>query len=266
MALFKSILSVLIAMAFLVTPVFAAQAAETAKATPAEKPAYDVDSIMNKVDDLLRGKSSESLVEMNVKTQHWQRSMTMKMWSLGEEKSLVKVLKPIKERDTATLKVDKDIWNYLPKTDRTIKLTAAMMMGSWMGSHFTNDDLVRESRWSDDYSSKLGFVGERNGQKLIEIIAKPKPDAPVVWGKVVVMVREKDFMPLTMVYYDEDEEIARTMTFSDFRTDSGRLVPHYMKMTPQDKPEEYTELIYKEITFDIKINASFFSLNQLRRK
>ena len=154
--------------------------ARAAKPAPA---APDVDTIMNKVDDLLRGKSSEALVRMNVKTKHWQRSMTMKIWSLGEEKSLVKVLKPIKERDMATLKVDRDIWNYLPKTDRTIKLTAAMMMGSWMGSHFTNDDLVRESRWSDDYDSQISFSGERNGRRLIDVTAKPKPDAPVVWGQ-----------------------------------------------------------------------------------
>ncbi len=229
------------------------------------QPPLDVQDILDKVDDLWRGQSSKSIVTMQVKTRHWERSLTMEVVTQGTERTLVKVLKPLKEKGTATLKVDKDIYNYLPKTDRTIKLTAAMMMGAWMGSHFTNDDLVKESRMSEDYDAKLGFFGERAGQRVVEIVLTPKPEAAVVWGKVVLVVRNESWLPVSQTYFDEEGEKVRVMTFSDEKTVSGRLLPMRMRMTPLDKPEEFTELIYENLSFDVKLKAGFFSLNQLRR-
>ncbi len=238
--------------------------------TPAQ-PAGDkvkdinVKDVLDKFDDLWRGDSSDALITMNIKTKHWERSLTMKTWSLGKDRSLVKVLKPLKERNTATLKVGNEIYNYLPKTDKTIKLTSAMMLGSWMGSHFTNDDLVKESRMADDYDTTLTFTGKRNGIEIIELTSIPKPDAAVVWGKVTMEARLEDWQPLKVVYYDEDGEVARTMTLEGHKMMSGRLLPSVMRMVPADKPNEFTEFVYKEINFNVKLKESFFSLNQLRR-
>ena len=118
--------------------------------------------VMDEVDRLLRGDSSRGVATMEVVTEHWQRSLTMEVWSLGTDHSLVRVTAPAKEAGTATLKVGKDIWNYLPKIDRTIKIPSSMMSGSWMGSHFTNDDLVKDSRLIDGYEIETTFDGERD--------------------------------------------------------------------------------------------------------
>lgn len=225
----------------------------------------DVEAILEKFDDLWRGKSSRAKIVMNVKTKHWERSLTMDTWSLGKDRSLIKLLKPLKERGTATLKVGKEIYNYLPKTDKTIKLTSAMMMGSWMGSHFTNDDLVKESRMSDDYDTKASFVGKRDGMDVIELTSIPKPDAAVVWGKVATVFRAADRQPIKVLYYDEDGDPAREMILSGIKKVSGRVMPTVMKMVPTDKPKEYTEIIYKEISFGVSLKEGFFSLNRLRR-
>ncbi len=240
-------------------------AQDGAKTSGGEEKAIDVKAVLDKFDDLWRGDSSEAKITMNIKTKHWERSLTMKTWSLGKDRSLVKVLKPLKERNTATLKVGNEIYNYLPKTDKTIKLTSAMMLGSWMGSHFTNDDLVKESRMADDYKTTVTFVGKRGDQEVIELTSIPTPNAAVVWGKVTIEARLSDWQPLKVVYYDEDGEEARTMTLEGHKMMSGRLLPTVMRMVPADKPKEFTEFVYNEIDFDVKLKESFFSLNQLRR-
>lgn len=221
--------------------------------------------ILREVDDMWRGTSSHSILTMQVKTAHYTRDMRMEGWSLGKDKTLVRILSPLKEKGTATLKSDNDIYSYLPKTDRTIKLTSGMMMGAWMGSHFTNDDLVKESRMEEDYDPTITFEGARDGQDVIEFTLIPKPDAAVVWGKIVATVLADGYMPLKYFYYDEDMNITRTMTFSVFEMLGGKIRPKVMRVVPSDKPDEYTELVYEELDLDIDIKDDFFSISSLKR-
>lgn len=223
-------------------------------------------SVVSKIDDLWRGRSSDAVLRMEVKTAHYQRKMKMRTWSKGKERSLVRILAPLKEKGTATLKSGNSVYTYLPKTDRTIRLTSSMMLGSWMGSHFTNDDLVKESRLLDDYTATLMFEGERNGRKVMEIGLVPKPDAAVVWGKIILLVDVDGLIPIRQVYYDEDLKIARTMVFSDVKELGGRRLPATFKVVPADKPKEYTMLVYESISFDQNFSDSFFSVGRLRRR
>ena len=228
--------------------------------------AQTAEEIIERVDRVLRGDSSHGVTRMQVVTEHWERQMTLELWSLGTDHSLVRLLAPAKEAGTATLMADDDIWNYLPKVDRTIKVPVSMMGGSWMGSHFTNDDLVKESQLIEDYDIEMTFDGERDGVGVWEFRLIPKPEAAVVWGFVDYQVRQDDYMPLWARYFDEDEQLARTMEFSDFRDLGGRVVPAVMDMRPADKPNERTTMFYDELEFDIDIDASFFSLQSLRRR
>ena len=222
--------------------------------------------IIDRVDRLLRGDSSRGLVTMEIATEHWSRSLELEVWSLGVDHSLVRVRAPAREAGTATLKAGQEVWNYLPRVDRTIKVPPSLMMGSWMGSHFTNDDLVKESRIVDDYDFEISYEGPRAGVDVWEFTLVPKPEAPVVWGRIEEQVRKADLMPLWVRYYDEDGELVRTMTFSGFRTMGGRLVPATMLVIPAAKPEERTALIYHELDFDIDLDESFFSLRNLRAR
>ncbi|TVP49776.1 MAG: outer membrane lipoprotein-sorting protein [Gemmatimonadales bacterium] len=224
----------------------------------------EANAIVRHVDDLLRGESSHGKVRMEVVTERWTRTMEMEMWSLGQDYSLVRVLSPSREAGTATLKVDRDIWNYLPRVDRTIKVPGSGMGGSWMGSHFTYDDLVRESSMVDDYDIEVAFEGARDGTEVWEFALTPLPEAPVVWGRLELVVRKRDRMPLEARYFDDRGELARTMTFSEFRTMDGRLVPTRLSMHPEDKPGERTTLHYEDLEFETGLPASFFSLQRLR--
>ena len=113
-------------------------------------------AILDRIDDLYRGKSSHAIMRMAVVTENWTRELELESWSMGKEKSLMRILSPRKEKGTATLKSGKQMWNYLPKVDRVIKIPSSMMGSSWMGSHFTNDDLVKESRMAEDYDFEYG--------------------------------------------------------------------------------------------------------------
>jgi outer membrane lipoprotein-sorting protein len=212
----------------------------------------------------MRGESSYGTATMEVVTENWERQMSMEVWSLGTEYSLIRITAPKKEQGTATLKAGDEIWNYLPRVDRTIKIPASMMMGAWMGSHFTNDDLVKESRLIEDYDIAISFDGARDGVTVWELALTPKPEAAVVWGRIEYQVRQDDWMPTWARYYDEDDHLVRTMTFTDFRVLGGRLVPAVMDVRPEDKPGERTTVRYESLEFDIGIDESFFSLRALR--
>ena len=224
----------------------------------------DPRDIIEGIDRLLRGDSSRALATMEVVTEHWERQMTMEMWSLGTDHTLVRLRAPAKEAGTATLMADDNIWNYLPKIDRTIKIPSSMMGGAWMGSHFTNDDLVQESQMIDVYDVAVAFDGQRDGVMVWELRLTPKPEAAVVWGHLEFLVRQDDYLPLWQKYYDEDGELARTMEYSEFSEFGGRIVPAVMDMHPADKPDEWTTIRYQELEFDIDIDPSFFSLRTLQ--
>lgn len=224
-----------------------------------------VSSLLSEIDDLWRGQSSHALTTMQVKTEHYTRTMQMEAWSKGKEKTLVRVIEPLREKGTATLKSDNNIYTYLPKTDRTIKLSSGMMMGSWMGSHLTNDDLVKEARLEDDYDAEISFEGERNGENIIEFTLIPKPDAAVVWGKLILIIEATSHNPIVEEYYDEDMLLARTIKFTDLKQLAGRLRPSVMTVIPADKPGEYTEFVYQTLDLDVDLSDGLFSLSSLKR-
>jgi hypothetical protein len=178
----------------------------------------------------------------------------------------VRIEAPLKERGSATLKAGDTVYTYLPKTDRTIRLTSGMMGGSWMGSHFTNDDLVKESRMRLDYDAKVSFRGERDGHEVIELTLTPKPDAAVVWVQVVTVIDAATLNPVKIVYFDEDREIARTAEFGNVGPLGGRTIPRTMTMVPADHPDEFTRIQYEKLDFDVDLDESFFSVSRLERR
>jgi outer membrane lipoprotein-sorting protein len=221
--------------------------------------------IVDRVARLFISKSSISEVEMQITNENWQRNISMRIWSLGEENVLVRIISPPEDAGTAILKVGSDSWYYLPKTKRTIKTPPSMTTTSWMGSHFTLDDLVKQSHLGSDYFITTSFEGTRNGVAVYEYTLTPKPATVVVWGKIVLEVRQADHMPTWQRYYNEDGKPVRELTFSDYTTVKRRLVPTRLVMRPLDKAGEQTAIIYKIISFDVPISEEMFSLNNLKR-
>ncbi|PLX74376.1 MAG: outer membrane lipoprotein-sorting protein [Desulfuromonas sp.] len=226
-------------------------------------PAWSADlrALIRKVEEQYMGLSSKSRMEMSIRSEHWQRTLVMDAWSLGRDHFLVRILEPPKEKDVATLKVDQEVWNYLPKVDRVIKVPPSMMGGAWMGSHITNDDLVKANKIDEEYNFRL--LEEDDQHYLIECL--PKPNAVVVWGKIVYEILRPSEVPGTVSYFDEEMVKVRDMVFDEVKKVDGRTIPLRMTIQPIDEPEERTIIRYSEIDFDINIDKNFFSLRNLKR-
>ena len=223
-----------------------------------------VEELLDATDDVNRGASSHGKMAMQVKTDRYERTMEMEVWTRGTEDSLIRILSPAKEKGMCTLKVADNIWNYLPKVDRTMKISGAAMSGQWMGSHITNDDLVKQSRMREDYPYELTAKPDAEGKGVYRVELVPKPDAPVVWGKVVLEVRA-DRQPNQIAYFDEQGELVRTMKFLDIKEMGGRTLPATLRVEPADAPGEFTEIRYTEMEFDVDLNDRVFSLQSLKR-
>lgn len=227
--------------------------------------AQDATEIVRKSDANLRGESSEVEIVMTIVRPSWQRAIAMKSWSKGTDYSLITIQSPARDAGSAFLKRKNEIWNWVPNIGRTIKLPPSMMMQSWMGSDFTNDDLVRESSVVLDYTHKLIGDSTLAGRPVHIIEMVPKPDAAVVWGRVVVYITKTDFLQLRSEFYDENDNLINIMNGSEIKTFDGRSVPSRMEMIPVDKPGHKTILEYKSMTFNKRIDDNFFSVANMRR-
>jgi len=220
----------------------------------------DLRHLVRTVEEQYAGDSSITEVEMTVKTGHWERHLQMQSWSLGRERFLIRILEPAKEKGVATLKVEKEVWNYLPKVDRVIRIPPSMMGGAWMGSHITNDDLVKANHIDEDYQFTL--LAEDGTTWTIEGI--PRPEAPVVWGKIVYRVQKEPLVPQQVEYFDEEGALVRRIVFDDVQTVSGRTIPLRMTVLPLEKPKELTVMQYRKVQFDVDLKKDFFSLGNLK--
>jgi len=221
---------------------------------------YFVKKLADKADRVLRGNSSKAIMSMKV-FKRGTVSMRMKMWSKGRNKFLAKILRPSRLRGMATLKSGSNLWNYLPRMDRIVKLGSSMMGGSWMGSHFTNDDLVKES----DVRKHYDCIKFQTKGKFLLITTQPKANAPVVWGKVVMKINKKNHLPVSNHFYDERGKLKRIMRYSRVRKMGGRLLPTRMTMQPADSPSEKTVVTYHKIRFNVRISNRTFTLQGLKR-
>jgi outer membrane lipoprotein-sorting protein len=240
----------------------------TEQAVGAEASANDgsARALLDAVDDLYRSDQSRGRIRMEVTTPNWSRSLELEAWSRGTDLSLFRILAPKKEKGTTTLRRDNEIWNYLPKVRRVMKLPSSMMSASWMGSDFSNDDLVKESRMTRDYDFRFGDKQELDGRAVREILCTPKPDAPVVWGQLSVLVEgQGDPIPIRITYFDEDMKEARVMSFSEVEEMGGRTIPTRVVMQPSDEPDRRTIMVYEELDFETEIPESLFSLQTLKR-
>lgn len=227
--------------------------------------AQDAREIVRKADEKARGASSVAQMTITTVRPKWTRSMRLKVWTKGSDYALLLIQSPAKDKGVAYLKRKKEVWNWLPTLERTIKLPPSMMSESWMGTDFTNDDLVKESSVIDDYTHTLIGSEVQDGRDCHKIQMIPKPEAAVVWGKVLIWIDKKDDLQLRVEFYDEDGSLVNTMTGSEVKTIGGRLLPTKMDMIPADKKGHQTTITYESIEFNKPISDQFFTTDNLTK-
>lgn len=228
-----------------------------------EPPLPSLDEVVEHLDDLYRSTSSHSTMTMTVVRERGTRELTLESWTKGEDDALIVIRAPAREAGTATLRTAEGLWNYAPRPDRLIRIPTGLLSDAWMGSHFTNDDLLRETSYDDDYDSELSWV-TRDGTRYLQVLMTPKPDAPVVYTRILFLLTQDDWVPVRTEYYDDDR-LMRTMRFEDVQTVSGRRLPMRMILQPEDRPNERTEMRYDELSLDVPIDGDLFTQRGLRR-
>jgi outer membrane lipoprotein-sorting protein len=213
--------------------------------------------------DYWRDKSSYSVADMTIHRADWQRTMTMQMWTQGMKDSLVRVIKPKKDKGNATLTKNDKMWSFSPKTNRVIKIPSSMMNQSWMGSDFSNNDVAKADNLLKHYTHTLKGIKTHQGQKLFIIEAVPFEDAPVVWGREVLKIRA-DYIVLEHAFYDQDNILVKKMVTRDIKFMGGKLIAAAQRMQKAEKPLEWTEIVVKEAQFKINVPRRTFTLSNLR--
>ncbi len=227
--------------------------------------AQDAKEIMVKMNNKLRGNTSKSEMSLKIIRPSWTREMKMKSWAKANSYAMVLITYPAKEKGIVFLKRNKEIWNWIPSIERNIKLPPSMMMQSWMGTDFTNDDLVNESSIINDYTHKLLNDSTIEGRLCWKIELMPKPDAAVVWGKLFIWIDQKDYMQLRTEFYDEDGYLVNIMKGSNIKMLGGKLLPSKMEMIPVEEEGKKTVMEYHSLQFDMPLEDSFFTTQNMKR-
>jgi outer membrane lipoprotein-sorting protein len=221
--------------------------------------------IVSRSNDLMRGTSSYAEVSMTIVKPEWSRTVAMKIWSVEPDYALVYVTEPARDKGSVTLKRKNEVWNWIPSVQRVIKLPPSMMLSSWMGSDFTNDDLVRQSSIVDDYTHTLSGEETIDGRACWKITLVPHPDAGVVWGSVLMWISKDGYLQLRTDFYDEDGQRVRQFTGSDVRQFGDRRLPAHFEMIPVNEPGKKTVMDYHQLRFDKQYDPSFFSEQNMKR-
>jgi outer membrane lipoprotein-sorting protein len=217
--------------------------------------------LIDRVDKMYRWDSSEGSMTMKVETPDWTREMALEIWSKGEKKTFIRILAPKKDRGVATLRVAKEMWNYFPKINKVVKVPPSMMMGSWMGSDLTNDDLVRETSLVDEYDATLKTLPDSYFLTLV-----PKAETATVWGRIEMTIDRASSLPIEQTYYNEKGVKVRIQKYLDVKTFDGKKLPSRMEMIPLSKPGNKTSIVYEKIRFNTRPDEEIFSLRNLQKR
>ncbi len=226
--------------------------------------AQNAKTIIHKADDKFRGTTSKQEMTINIIRPNWSRSMSVKTWMKGEDYAMILITAPEKEAGSAFLKRSEEVWNWKPRIERTIKLPPSMMMQSWMGTDFTNNFLVKQASLVEDYKHYLQGDTTLEGRKCHKIKLVPKPDAAVVWSKVVMYISKDEYLQLRSDYFDEQGQCVKRLVGSEVKTLGGRQLPAKLAMIPLNKKGHKTVIRYEKMKFDIEIPDRFFSKRKMK--
>jgi outer membrane lipoprotein-sorting protein len=218
--------------------------------------------LIDEMEALYRGDASKAKITMRVETPYYQRSMKMESSNLGTEKAFIRILSPKKERGISTLKINQEMWNYLPKINKVIKVPPSLMMGSWMGSDFTNDDLVKQTTLTQKYELSMTET-----EDTFVVTLTPREQTVTVWGKIEYTVNKVHQIPVSQNFYDDNDKLIRSLLFKEPKLYQGRLLPSVLEMIPLNKEGHKTVIIYEELDFSpTDVDENIFSLRNLRKR
>ena len=221
--------------------------------------------IVQKADEKVRGKTNHSVMEMQIIRPTWSRTISMKSWSNGLDYSMTYITAPAKDKGQVFMKRVTEMWNWMPSIGRMIKIPASMMSQGWMGSDYTNDDILKESSIVRDYVHSIDKEEEVEGMNCYKIKMIPNEEAAVIWAKVYKWITKDEFIQIKSEYYDEDDDLVKSDFGYNFKKMDGRLIPSRIEIVPAGDEGKKTVILMKEVQFDIELPTSYFSQQNMKR-
>ena len=225
----------------------------------------DATAVVRKATEKVEGESLVSEVTMQVIRPGWQNEVRLKSWSKGNRLALILITAPAKDKGQTYLKRENELWNWLPGIQKTVKLSSTLMSQSWMGSDFNNEDLINKASFLNDYQHRFLMMEEIRGTECYKIELLPKDDAPVVWGKVFIWISKEAYDQLKAAFYDENDQLVRTMNAFDLKKFGHKTTPSRIEMQPAQKPRQKTVMIIENYEFNRPLANDFFSQQNMKR-
>ena len=223
----------------------------------------DATRLVREAIDHWRGLSSYTELTMVIHRPDWERSMTMRAWTKGQDQTLVRVVEPKKDRGNGTLTDENSMWTFSPKVNRVIKIPSSMMGQRWMGSDFSNKDIARADDIVDQYDHTILQVEENDGVTVYDVQSIPHEDAAVVWGREVLRIRD-DYVVVEHAFYDQDDELVKKLVSLEIGEMGGRTIAKRQRMIKIEEPDEWTEISVNDVVYEIELKDSLFTLSNLR--
>ncbi len=223
--------------------------------------ADEAHDIMKKIDNNMRGQNIYMQMKMTITSMGHTRTMRIQTWAKGTKKSFVKTIYPPKDKGITFLSLDNQMWQYVPKIERIIKIPPSMMLQNWMGSDITNDDMVKQSSIVEDYDPK---ILKKEGS-VVTIELTPKEEAAVVWGKIVSRIDTTTYTSQKDIFYDEEGKEVRVFYYEGVKKYGQYYMPTYWRLQPSDKPDNRTEIFLEEVKYDRDISEQYFQKSALKR-
>lgn len=217
------------------------------------------EQVLAKAEQKLAASSVVAEMDITIQRPRWTKNMSLKTWAKGTDYAVAYITEPDKDKGTVYLKAKDEVYNYLPKIKKTVKLPAALLSQNWMGTDMSTDDLVKLTRLTKDYSAKVTGSKTVSGRDCYEITLTPRANADVLWGKLVTCIDKKDYIQLKTVFYDEDQEPVNTMVASNIKSMGGKMLASKMVMTPANKAGQSTAVVYRSMSFNQTISSTFFT-------
>ncbi len=227
--------------------------------------AQDAEEIVKKAYEKNEGNSQYAEMTMQIVRPKWQRQISFKVATLGKEYSMVLITEPAKDRGQTFLKVENEMWMWNPQISRIVKLGPSMMSQGWMNSDYSNDELLNSGSIVTDYTKKIIGSETVNGSDCYKIELTPKADKNIVWGKQILWISKDGYLILKNEFYDEDDFLVKTHIASNIKTMDGRKIPTRFEIISEDEPDNKTIINLTYVNFDIKVNKSFFTQQNMRR-
>ncbi|MCK5782100.1 MAG: outer membrane lipoprotein-sorting protein [Flavobacteriales bacterium] len=221
--------------------------------------------VIIKADELTRGKTNTSTMKMEIIRPTWKRSVEMKSWGRGMDYSMTYITSPARDKGQVFMKRKTEMWNWMPSIGRMIKIPSSMMSQGWMGSDYTNDDILKESSIVHDYHHEIVAEEKVEGFDCYKIELTPNEEAAVIWGKVLMWIVKDKYIQVKSEFYDEDEDLVKSNLAYDFKMMDGRVIPTRIEIVPADEEGKKTVLYIEKMKFDVDLPESFFTQQKMKR-